>query len=153
MNATIYTTDFATLTEGLQPCTVCDEAIQTARRIAADRQEDVLLSDADGLWRVHPDGDCDEVHMDTDEEEGAQILSATQLGDDYFYWADETGSWWMVAASDVGSLGRMGRDRYSEWCAATDALELPGLERWASHAELEAALLRAQAPDVLEDAS
>ena len=54
--AAIYTMDGNTLTAGLQGCTVSDEAIDTARRMAAERGEDVLLSDDDGDWIVHPDG-------------------------------------------------------------------------------------------------
>lgn len=45
-----------TITEGLQGSSVCDEAITAARRIAADREEPVLLEDDDGEWIVHPDG-------------------------------------------------------------------------------------------------
>lgn len=61
-NAAIY--DVRTgdvITEGLQTCRVCDEALNMARRIAAERGEPVLLVDADGHWHVQPDGDCEEV--------------------------------------------------------------------------------------------
>jgi len=47
------------LTDGLQGCTVSDEAIQTAQRIAVDLDEPVLLEDDDGMWEVNPDGTCD----------------------------------------------------------------------------------------------
>lgn len=53
--AAIYstTTDHA-ITEGLQGCYVCDEAIQAAQRIADELGDDVWLSDDDGDWIVHP---------------------------------------------------------------------------------------------------
>lgn len=57
--ATIYTLDSEILTDGLQGCSHSDEALNIARRIAADRGEAVLLDDEDGLWRVHPDGACE----------------------------------------------------------------------------------------------
>jgi hypothetical protein len=54
--ATIYDTqDNAVITDGLQGCAVSDEAIDAARRIAAERGTDVLLVDDDGDWIVHPD--------------------------------------------------------------------------------------------------
>ena len=49
------------ITVGLQGSRVCDEAIQAARRIAADRNEPVELHDDDGVWLVHPDGDCERI--------------------------------------------------------------------------------------------
>ena len=53
--ATIYDhEDCYTITDGLQGCDVCDEAIQIAERIADERGKDVLLSDDDGYWVVHP---------------------------------------------------------------------------------------------------
>lgn len=42
------------LTEGLQGCNTCDEAIQVAQRAADERSADVLLDDDDGEWIVHP---------------------------------------------------------------------------------------------------
>lgn len=54
-----------TITTGLQTADVCDEAIQSARRIAANLNKTVVLEDSDGLWIVHPDGEC--VEMDEDE--------------------------------------------------------------------------------------
>lgn len=56
MTASIYTMDGAELTTGLQGCTVCDEAIDLARRTAAERGEDVHLVDDDGEWIAHADG-------------------------------------------------------------------------------------------------
>lgn len=44
------------ITDGLQGSDRCDEAIQAARRIAADRGEDVELIDDGDSWVVHPDG-------------------------------------------------------------------------------------------------
>jgi hypothetical protein len=49
-----------TIAAGLQPAARCDEAIIAARRIAADRDEPVLLDDSDGVWRVDPDGSATE---------------------------------------------------------------------------------------------
>ena len=53
--AAIYDTQNGNLiTDGLQGCTKCDEAIQAAKRIADDLGEDVPLVDDDGEWIVHP---------------------------------------------------------------------------------------------------
>lgn len=52
--AAIYTLDGNELTAGLQGCTVSDEAIQAAERIADDLSSDVHLVDDDGEWIVHP---------------------------------------------------------------------------------------------------
>lgn len=52
---------------GLQGSDVCDDAIDTARRIAADRDERVELHDDDGVWIVSPDGSCDLVGPPEDE--------------------------------------------------------------------------------------
>lgn len=48
------------LSQGLQGRNACDAAIQAARRMAAERNEDVLLDDDDGEWIVHPDGSRDQ---------------------------------------------------------------------------------------------
>ena len=58
--ATIYDANGDVLSDVLQGCKVCDEAIQAARRRAKDRKEDVVLEDDDGLWLVHPDGTANE---------------------------------------------------------------------------------------------
>lgn len=42
--------------DGLQGRRVCDEAIQAARSIAAERGEAVHLEDDDGDWLVTPSG-------------------------------------------------------------------------------------------------
>jgi len=60
MMATIYSQDGMEITVGLQGSSVCDEAVQAAKRIAADRQESVRLEDDDGNWDVYPDGRVDE---------------------------------------------------------------------------------------------
>ena len=52
--AAVYTLDGNELTVGLQGCDVCDEAIQTAQRIADRLASDVHLVDDDGEWIVHP---------------------------------------------------------------------------------------------------
>lgn len=52
--ANIYTMDGNTVTEGLQGCNVCDEAIQCAQRAADRLGTDVHLVDDDGEWIVHP---------------------------------------------------------------------------------------------------
>ena len=54
--ATIYNRDGNTITEGLQGCDTCDEAVQAARRIAKDRNQTVYLEDDDGFWAVPPRG-------------------------------------------------------------------------------------------------
>jgi NAD(P)H-dependent FMN reductase len=54
--ASIYDGEGNTITGGLQPASVCDEAIQAARRIAAESGDDVYLEDDDGNWIVSPDG-------------------------------------------------------------------------------------------------
>ena len=45
-----------TLTEGLQGCNACDEAIQHAKRFADEAGHSVQLSDDDGDWEVFPAG-------------------------------------------------------------------------------------------------
>lgn len=59
--AAIYDLEGCALTQGLQGSDTSDEALQTARRMAADRGEAVHLDDDDGEWLVDPDGSCDEV--------------------------------------------------------------------------------------------
>lgn len=54
--ARIYDHNGETLTEGLQGCTVCDEAIILAQRMADRRGQPVQLEDDDGTWLVHPSG-------------------------------------------------------------------------------------------------
>jgi hypothetical protein len=58
--ATIYTIDGDIITEGLQGRAQCDEALQLARRIAAERDEAVELHDDGSAWRVEPDGSTSE---------------------------------------------------------------------------------------------
>jgi len=50
-----YATGYA-ITEGLQGCETCDEAIDMAIEIAAERGVPVVLEDDDGNWLVKPDG-------------------------------------------------------------------------------------------------
>ena len=55
--AAIYdSAHFELITDGLQGCVTCDEAIKTAERIADRFGRDVILSDDDGDWLVHPIG-------------------------------------------------------------------------------------------------
>lgn len=54
MSAVYRMADGSSLAEGLQGCNVCDEAIQTAERIADRRGESVKLDDDDGCWEVFP---------------------------------------------------------------------------------------------------
>lgn len=42
------------LTDGLQGCRICDEAMQAAKYWADELGEDVQLADDDGEWIVHP---------------------------------------------------------------------------------------------------
>ena len=58
--AEIYTMNGEEITVGLQGLTVCDEAIQAAKRIAADRGECVRLEDDGDLLDVYPDGTIEE---------------------------------------------------------------------------------------------
>jgi hypothetical protein len=58
--ATLYDQNGNTLTEGLQPASICDQAIIVARETAARRNEDVILHDDDGYWIVSPDGSATE---------------------------------------------------------------------------------------------
>lgn len=44
---------------GLQSQTVCDQAIDAARGLAADRSEEVYLEDDGDLLTVYPDGDIE----------------------------------------------------------------------------------------------
>lgn len=56
--AEIYSYQTAdTLAAGLQGCNTCDEALQMARELAAERHETVVLEDDDGNWAISPDGD------------------------------------------------------------------------------------------------
>ena len=54
--ASVYDENGNYITQGLQPSAVCDEAIITAKSIAADREKEVILEDDDGYWMVSPDG-------------------------------------------------------------------------------------------------
>jgi hypothetical protein len=54
--AEIYDKHGNEITVGLQSSTVCDAAIQSARGIAADRDEEVFLEDDGSRITVHPDG-------------------------------------------------------------------------------------------------
>lgn len=45
-----------TLTEGLQGCKTCEEAIQHAKQFADESGRSVQLSDDDGDWEVFPAG-------------------------------------------------------------------------------------------------
>jgi hypothetical protein len=62
--AKIYNQDGYVLTEGLQGCTVCSEAIQVAQSMARDRNEPVILEDDDGTWLVPVDGLATEIDAD-----------------------------------------------------------------------------------------
>lgn len=92
--AEIYDTETDDMiTGGLNGSRKSDEAIQLARRIAAERGETVLLVD-DGEWLVEPDGECspapsipndeeDEAHED-DEEAGAGDHAYNRYPSPYF---------------------------------------------------------------------
>ena len=67
--AEIYNYETAAVeTEGLQSAVVCDEAIQAARRIAANGGEPVVLEDDGDEYApyvlVHPDGSTDALASD-----------------------------------------------------------------------------------------
>ncbi len=61
--AEIYSQNAEEITVGLQGSQVCDEAIQAAKGIAADRGESVRLEDDDGNWDVYPDGTVEEAEV------------------------------------------------------------------------------------------
>ena len=93
--ATIYDQDGFTLTQGLQGSIVCDEAIQTARRIATKRGETVYLHDDGTQWRVEPDGAayptalCDECYGPMpDGKIGMCANCLDQMHDEDAEWAD-----------------------------------------------------------------
>ena len=68
--ATVYDYEEGyTITDGLQGCRVCDEAITVARSIARDRKEPVVLEDDDGTWLVPPKGKCTLIEPPAAEEE------------------------------------------------------------------------------------
>lgn len=52
--ARIYSHDGYIAADGLQGCTVCDEALIAARRLADEWDEPVELEDDDGAWYVFP---------------------------------------------------------------------------------------------------
>jgi len=49
------------ITSGLQSQDVCDEAIDTAMSIAAERGESVILEDEGKLWLVEEDGEVSRI--------------------------------------------------------------------------------------------
>lgn len=57
--AEIYTQNGEEITVGLQSSAVCDEAIQAAKGIAADRGETVRLEDDGEAFDVSPDGNVE----------------------------------------------------------------------------------------------
>ncbi len=61
------------ITEGLQSCTVCDDAINLALKLAAKRNESVFLVDEDGNWQVHPNG-----HIDQQDTDWMTLTSKTE---------------------------------------------------------------------------
>lgn len=65
--AAIYDLHGNTITGGLQGSEVCDEAIQAAKGLAAERGEAVHLNDDDGDWLVHPDGSVTEADIEEPE--------------------------------------------------------------------------------------
>ena len=84
--ARIYSHDGYVAADGLQGCTVCDEAWQTACRIADEWGEPVELEDDDGNWRVYPVGD------DGVREAADRIAEAPREG--VVEWDDdEPGDW------------------------------------------------------------
>lgn len=56
--ATITDLNGDILSDGLQTCDVSDEALNIARRRAEESETAVILCDADGDWRVEPNGDA-----------------------------------------------------------------------------------------------
>jgi|GEM_PF-5749716 len=58
--AEIYNRNGEEITVGLQSSSVCDEAIQAARGIARDRDEEVMLEDGKKRTTVFPDGSTED---------------------------------------------------------------------------------------------
>jgi len=58
--AEIYDRTGNEITVGLQSSAVCDEAIQTAKRIAKDHGQEVYLEDDDERQTVYPNGHVEE---------------------------------------------------------------------------------------------
>lgn len=56
--STIYSLDGYTIADGIQSQTVCDATIQTARQIAADRRQSVMVEDRGTreCYRITPQG-------------------------------------------------------------------------------------------------
>lgn len=52
------------LTQGLQGCNTCDEALKAAKQIASTRKIKVVLEDDDGQWVVFPSGKVEELGGD-----------------------------------------------------------------------------------------
>lgn len=55
--ADLYTYDTGeVISQGLQGCCMCDQAMRAARETARVLNEPVVLDDDDGTWLVNPDG-------------------------------------------------------------------------------------------------
>jgi len=63
-----------TISEGLQGCRVSDEALQSARAIAASRGEDVVLDDDDGYWMVDERGNVRSIGSSEATSLGLEVL-------------------------------------------------------------------------------
>ena len=84
------------LTAGLQGSSVCDEAIQAARWLAADRGEPVELHDDDGEWLVHPDGDCERLRPSLAPNADTTHADAREMYDAYG---------WHISTDSAGDIG------------------------------------------------
>lgn len=78
--AEILDSDGYYITEGLQGCSVCDDALRMARREAKERDEPVFLADDDGNWEVDPDGSVTECHWMDDQPVGDEEEECVQVG-------------------------------------------------------------------------
>lgn len=72
--------------------------------------------------------------LDTAVKAAVKRLNAQPIGDDYVYYAAETGTWFVVSMHDVARLGaaicagRGTKDWYPLWCSRVTADEYATLE-------------------------
>ena len=83
------------ITEGLQGCQICDEALNAAQRIASE-DGPVILEDDDGTWLVHEDGHCLPFNWPDDESGRFAVMVTNDLGNEVIH------SRWMSSEAAQG---------------------------------------------------